>query len=90
MSSGMPTISQFYGIRIRMHWADHPPPHFHAQYGAAEAMIDIRTLQVLRGTLPRRALSLKLEWAAWQREALLEDWQLCAMKQMPKRIPPLD
>jgi hypothetical protein len=26
----MPTISQFYGITIRMYFDDHPPPHFHA------------------------------------------------------------
>jgi hypothetical protein len=29
----MPTISQFYGITIRMYFDDHPPPHFHAYYG---------------------------------------------------------
>jgi hypothetical protein len=26
----MPTISEFFGILIRMYWDDHPPPHFHA------------------------------------------------------------
>jgi Domain of unknown function (DUF4160) len=29
----MPTISQFYGITIRMYFDDHPPPHFHPYYG---------------------------------------------------------
>jgi hypothetical protein len=51
----MPTISFFYGIAIQMFWQDHAPPHFHALYGEKEALIDIRTLEVLEGRLPRRA-----------------------------------
>ncbi len=39
----MPTISEFYGILIRMYFADHAPPHFHALYGDAEVLVDIRT-----------------------------------------------
>ena len=30
---GMPTISVFYGIVIRMFFNDHAPPDFHARYG---------------------------------------------------------
>jgi hypothetical protein len=30
----MPKISVFYGIVIQMFWREHPPPHFHALYGA--------------------------------------------------------
>jgi hypothetical protein len=85
----MPTISTFYGVAIRMFWADHAPPHFHAIYGASKASIDIRTLMVIRGSLPSRALALTLEWAALHRQELLEDWDLCATKQIPKKIPPL-
>ena len=58
----MPTISIFYGIVIQMFWQDHAPPHFHAIYGEDEVLIDIRTLVVLEGRLPRRALALVLEW----------------------------
>ncbi|MEO8622162.1 MAG: DUF4160 domain-containing protein [bacterium] len=85
----MPTISRFYGVTIRMFWADHAPPHFHAIYGARKASIDIRTLVVLRGSLPPRALALTLEWAALHRETLLEDWHLCTKNQTPNKIPPL-
>jgi len=45
----MPTISIFYGIMIKMYWDDHAPPHFHAEYGGAEAVVDIQTLEVIRG-----------------------------------------
>ena len=53
--SEMPTISAFYGILIRMFYNDHPPPHFHARYGEFEATVDIGTLEVIEGQLPRRA-----------------------------------
>ncbi len=86
----MPTVSQFFGIVIQMFWREHAPPHFHALYGEFEALIDIRTLEILRGSLPRRALALVLEWAALNRDALVEDWELCQHKQSPKKIPPLD
>lgn len=48
----MPTISEFFGILIRMYYDDHNPPHFHAYYGAFEAIITIDTLEVLEGTYP--------------------------------------
>ena len=72
-----------------MFWTDHAPPHFHAIYAEDEALIDIRTLALIRGALPRRALALILEWAALHREELLEDWDLCATKQTPRKITPL-
>lgn len=85
----MPTLSVFYGIIIQMFWRDHVPPHFHATYGEFEALLDIRTLEVIGGQLPRRALLLVLEWAQDNRADLLEDWELCVRKQMPKQITPL-
>ena len=85
----MPTISIFYGVLIQMFWQDHAPPHFHALYAEFEVLIDIRTLEVLEGALPRRALALVLEWAQAHRAELLEDWELCARNQHPKKIPPL-
>jgi len=85
----MPTLSAFYGIVIQMFWQDHPPPHFHALYAEHEALINIRTLDVMEGGLPRRALALVLEWAQEHRIELTEDWDLCARRQQPKKIEPL-
>lgn len=85
----MPTISIFYGIIIQMFWEDHAPPHFHALYAEYEAMIDIQTLAVVQGEMPRRALSLILEWASEHRTELLEDWNLCDQRQPLKKIAPL-
>jgi hypothetical protein len=83
-------ISQFFGIVIQMFWREHAPPHFHALYAEHEALIDIRTLEVIGGSLPKRALSLTLEWANDHRAELMEDWTLCQAKQLPKRIKPLE
>jgi hypothetical protein len=82
----MPTLSVFFGIVIAMYWDDHAPPHFHALYGDDEVLIAIKTLDVMRGKIPRRALSLVLEWAQENRDALLKDWDLCQRNQMPLPI----
>ena len=86
----MPTISMFYGIMIQMFWGDHAPPHFHAVYGEHEIIINIRTLEIIRGFMPRRALALVLEWASLHREKLMEDWKLCETKQSLMNIEPLE
>jgi hypothetical protein len=85
----MPTISVFYGILIQMFWNEHAPPHFHALYGEHEALIDIRRLEVMQGSLPRRALNLVLDWAELRQKELLEDWELCSCLRPPNPIPPL-
>jgi hypothetical protein len=85
----MPTISRFYGILIQMYFADHPPPHFHALYAEFEALIAIRTFEVIQGDLPPRALTLVLEWASQHRNELIRDWELCVQNQMPEKIRPL-
>lgn len=69
----MPTISIFYGIMIQMFWNEHAPPHFHARYANYKVAINIHTLEIMNGKMPRRALSLILEWASFNREKLLED-----------------
>jgi Domain of unknown function (DUF4160) len=86
----MPNISAFYGIIIQMFWADHAPPHFHALYGEYEALINVKTLEVMQGSLPRRALVLVLEWANQHRGELLENWNLCEKKQPLNKIAPLE
>lgn len=85
----MPEISYFYGIRITINWQDHPPPHFHAAYGEAEALIDMNTLEIYQGALPPRALRLVREWATLHQSELLEDWNLAQAGRAVFRIAPL-
>lgn len=86
----MPTISEFFGIVIRMYYDDHNPPHFHAYYGGYEAIFSIESLAMTEGNLPKRAKALVIEWAAEYREKLLEDWHLAEQHQPLKRIEPLE
>ncbi len=58
----MPRLASFYGIAIYMYWADHPPPHFHAEYGVDQVVLAIADGSVVAGELPRRALRLVEEW----------------------------
>ncbi len=85
----MPTISEFYGIKIQMYYNDHAPPHFHVLYSGAKATVGIESLALLTGTLPRTAERLVREWAALHRDELMEDWKLCEMRARLLFIPPL-
>ncbi len=58
--------------------------------GEYEALIEIETLMVFRGSLPRRALALLLEWAALHRAELREDWQRARAGETLNEIEPLD
>ncbi|HUW26730.1 MAG TPA: DUF4160 domain-containing protein [Gallionella sp.] len=50
----------------------------------------MRTLEIIEGSLPKLALAMVLEWAAQHREELMEDWNLCQSRQLPKNTPPLE
>jgi hypothetical protein len=73
-----------------MYFSDHEPAPFHAQYGEFEALVEIETLAILRGELPRRALALVLEWAALHRQELRADWELVRSGTPLQPIAPLD
>jgi len=86
----MPTISQFYGILIRMYYRDHAPPHFHAVYAEYEIVVGISPIEILEGGVPGRVRSMVLEWAAMHQNELLEDWERCRNSVQPLPIAPLE
>jgi hypothetical protein len=86
----MPEISRFYGIIIRMYFVDHHPPHFHAEYQGFRAEYDIQSLKIIRGSLPKRAHALVLEWSSIHRDELMADWNLASVPDSLKTIEPLD
>lgn len=85
----MPEICRFLGIVISMYYTEHDPPHFHAKYGEDRGVFSINDLKLIEGELPKRIVSLILEWAFEHREELLEDWKLVEKKEELKKIPPL-
>lgn len=86
----MPEICRFFGIIIAMYYNEHNPPHFHVRYGDHKAEIDIRTLSVLAGQLPPRALGLVIEWASQHQGELMNDWELARQDAELKHIAPLE
>jgi hypothetical protein len=85
----MPEICRFYGIVIKMYFADHAPPHFHAEYAEDEVRIAIESLAVLSGTLPPRAMGLVAEWSVMHRRELLALWNRAERQEPLGRIAPL-
>ena len=85
----MPEISRFYGIVIKMYFADHAPPHFHAEYAEYEARIAIGSLAVLSGDLPPRAMGLVAEWTTLHQKELRELWERASKLQPLNRLDPL-
>lgn len=86
----MPEISRFFGVVIAMYYKEHPPPHFHAKYAGHRAAFAIADLRIIEGGLPRRAVSLVLEWAFEHREELMEDWRRAERREDLLKIPPLE
>ncbi len=72
-----------------MYFADHSPPHFHAEYVGQEALIGVDTLATLAGELPPRALSLVRERASLHQGALRAAWAKASELKPVGRIEPL-
>jgi len=72
----MPTLARFAQCTITMYAGDHLPPHFHVRMNdGREALVELATLQVLRGSLPARDLADALAWAHAHRAALAVQWK---------------
>lgn len=84
----MPALARFYGIVIRMYFfgSEHNPPHIHAIYGEDTAAFDIRTKEILDGSLPNRAAEMVREWIALNEGDLIQMWET----QEFKKLAPLD
>jgi hypothetical protein len=70
----MPTVAYFYGIAISMYYNDHNPPHFHARYGRAKAVVRISDGTILAGELPPTATRIVRAWAADRKQDLESNW----------------
>ena len=85
----MPEIARFFGIVVAIYYKEHNPPHFHAKYGDQAAVFSSADLALIEGQLPKRVISLVLEWAFEHRDELMEDWRLAQANKPLRRIEPL-
>jgi uncharacterized protein DUF4160 len=86
----VPTISIFFGIIIQMHWKDHAPPHVHAWYQGLEALIEIKTGEVLAGELPKRARRVVREWVLERQMELMANWARGERREPFEQVPGAD
>jgi Domain of unknown function (DUF4160) len=82
----MPTIAVVAGVRIVMYWNDHAPPHFHALLAEHRAVIEIDSLTVIGGYLPKHKLRSVLEWAASRQGAFHSAWRSTQALRSPGTI----
>ncbi len=68
----MPCVATIKGIRICVYSNDQVPPHIHAIYGEYEALIDIRELSIIAGSLPASKRKKAIAFVEENREDLLE------------------
>lgn len=89
---GMAELSRFFGIVIRMlsePGSPHHLPHFHARYQGDYAVFSIQPVELIRGSLPKRARRLVEAWAELHQEELAQSWDLLMNGQKPQAIDPL-
>jgi hypothetical protein len=82
----MPTLAIVEGVKIQIYAQEHPPPHFHAVFAERRVQVEIGSLRVMNGGLPRRKLALVLSWAGSRQEALLGAWEKIASGSRPEKI----
>ena len=86
----MPIIAAFLGMIIRIFHADHPPPHVHVQYGEHEAIVEILTGDIIKGSLPGRIKKITKEWLKLRKFEVLKSWQDAQSNKIPRKIKPLE
>ena len=60
-----------------------------AKYGTQTGVFSITDFSLIEGHLPKRIISLVLEWAFEHRDELMEDWELARAGKPLHDIPPL-
>lgn len=59
-----PLLISIDGVRIEIYSRDHLPVHIHARYAEDEALVHIRTSEVIKGSLPPKKLKIVQDWLA--------------------------
>lgn len=57
-----PLLENRNGVRIEIYSREHLPAHIHAKYNEYEALVNIRTGEIFRGSLPAKKLRVVQDW----------------------------
>ena len=82
----MPTVAIVDGVKIQFYWDDHPPSHFHVEWGEYRAQIAIDSLVIIGGYIPKAKYRKVVTWAKLRKGRLLEAWIRCQSDLHPGRL----
>ena len=88
-SDGMPVISKFYGIVIRMLCVRAFGARFYAFYGDSELVVNLWPVRIVAGDAPARVQRMVVEWARQHEQELLAAWHRCQIGMPPRPVAPL-
>jgi Domain of unknown function (DUF4160) len=71
----MPTIHRLSRAKVCMYADDHEPPHFHLLGPGWAGVIDLDTLVICRGTIPKQDFLEAVQWAKENSLFLLSEWR---------------
>ena len=66
----MAKVAVVEGVTIMLYANEHPPPHFHAKIAEFQAVIDVKSLTIIKGRLPPNKIGPVLEWASKRQDIL--------------------
>ena len=68
----MPVVTKLNGVKISIFSNDHVPPHIHAHCGEHEAQINLRSMEIMHGFLPKNKHRILKDYLLDNAEELLE------------------
>ena len=71
----MPCIKIIDSIKIYIYLRDHNPPHFHAIYAEHEELIEIKSLKIYTGSIPKTQRKKVISWASKNSNYIMEKWK---------------
>lgn len=70
-----------------MYYNDHEPPHVHARYGRAKALVRLSHGAIIAGELPPVASRMVRDWALARRSELQDNWQRARAYRPLEKVP---
>ena len=68
----------------------HHTPHIHAQYQDDNAVFDIKSGEIITGSIPNKCRKLVQAWIEIHKDELFADWELAINGERVFKIKPLD
>jgi hypothetical protein len=84
--TAVPVVAIVEGALLMMFFNDHDPPHVDIEFAEYRAKINIATLAVMSGRLPRAKQRRILDWVGAHRKELAEAWLDVRADRKPTRI----